>query len=330
MNETPSTTVDTAYTKAPFSPTDTGLIQIAPHVWQKQGSAEGPSITVMGGTHGNETVGVEVAKQLLLYAMMNKVKAGALTIAFSNIEAIKAGTRKVKHDMNRAFSLPPWKPGDPTEIKRAQELQPVLAQTDVLLDLHSTLLPSAPFICVPELDHPHANFLPHLGIPLVLTGEGLLPPDKKPIYADTYVCAHGGMGVTIETGWQGDSSKIGTTRQSILNFLKAMGTFGEKLKTPPLFEHDECDEEAAAGSTALATSDMSYYDAYWNVIAGKQFAFTQPWKNFQQLEPGTHFATSDGLPLCVDAPSMIVFPKPPEHIVPGNEACLIAKKIGPH
>ena len=41
------------------------FVQVEEDVWELKGQSAGPTIMLMGGVHGNETVGVEVIENLL-------------------------------------------------------------------------------------------------------------------------------------------------------------------------------------------------------------------------------------------------------------------------
>lgn len=311
--------------------TTQSINETIPFIWQKKGEEEGPSVTVLGGIHGDETVGIEVVNQLLLYLMMNEVKKGVLNLGYGNVDAMRAGKRFVEKDLNRCFGQSLIKKN--REEARATMLERVLVNTDILLDVHSTIKPSKPFICVPHLEHPYARTLHSLGIPTIVTGEGLLPPDKTPIYTDTFVCAkggtphgspHGGFGVTIETGWQQEKNRITEIRKGILRMIAALGIFDDTIQHPFL---TPAIEDAPQSAALLSENDCEYWDAYWNVLAGNDFAFSKEWGNFDVLPPGTHFATSESEKLVVPEKSVILFPKPPQRIVIGQEACIIARTI---
>lgn len=305
--------------------------ETVPFVWQSRGEQKGPSVSVLGGVHGDETVGIEVVNQLLLYFIMNEVKKGVLNCGYGNVDAMRAGKRFIEKDLNRCFGQSLIKKN--REEARATMLERVLVATDFLLDVHSTMKPSKPFICVPHLDHPYASLLPLLGIPTIVTGEGLLPPDKTPIYTDTFVCAkggtphgspHGGFGVTIETGWQQEKNRVAEIREGILRMIVAMGIFDETIQHPFLTSEIEKEQKSAI---PLSENNCEYWDAYWNVIAENDFAFSKEWGNFDILSPGTHFATSGGERLVALERSIVLFPKPPQRIVKGQEACIIARAM---
>lgn len=103
----------------------------------------GKHAMIMSLVHGNEVSGALVVDRLLRDGF--KPKQGKLTLGFANIAAYEAfstenpdATRFIEEDMNRAWdneSL--YGTRDTIEIRRAREIEPVLADVDLLLDLHS-------------------------------------------------------------------------------------------------------------------------------------------------------------------------------------------------
>lgn len=91
-------------------------------------------IAIVGGTHGNEPVGVEVIKAL----RKQKIKSSHEYKTFiGNPEALKFQKRFIDSDLNRAFG----KNGKPTgyEKKRSLELKKeIKGKFDLIIDLHTT------------------------------------------------------------------------------------------------------------------------------------------------------------------------------------------------
>ena len=110
---------------------------------------------IIGGTHGNELVGITVARRLVdtFSSGAGKLGRGTLTVAIGNPEAVAQQTRgsTVHDDLNRCFgaaSLTNSRTPLSIEEKRAHELSPLLDACDVLVDLHATNKPSPPFLRV--------------------------------------------------------------------------------------------------------------------------------------------------------------------------------------
>lgn len=90
-------------------------------------------ILVIGGMHGNETLGLEVVK-LFQDNPINQVDT-----LVANEQAVKANCRFVGQDLNRSF------PGDRKSVdyepRRAAEILEATKMYDVVLDFHNTYCP---------------------------------------------------------------------------------------------------------------------------------------------------------------------------------------------
>lgn len=91
-------------------------------------------ILVIGGMHGNETLGLEVVK------LFKDKPVKGVDVLFANEQAIKGNCRFVKQDLNRSF------PGDSKspkyEPRRASEILKQAQKYDVVLDFHNTYCPN--------------------------------------------------------------------------------------------------------------------------------------------------------------------------------------------
>lgn len=90
-------------------------------------------ILVIGGMHGNEPLGLSIARRFLDEPVAN------IDVLLANQQAIEKRTRFVEVDLNRSF------PGDAKsasyEVKRAAEIVELCKQYDLVLDFHNTHCP---------------------------------------------------------------------------------------------------------------------------------------------------------------------------------------------
>lgn len=266
-----------------------------PYAWQIQGQKPGPTITVFGAVHGNETVGLPILAELLQTPIQN----GTLNLAVGNPEAVLVGTRGTAKDLNRCFGVP----GTEYEHQRATELATILQATDVLFDLHATIKPSDPFLVVAGMQHQLAACLPHLGIKLTLTGKGIYSPDGSAICTDTFTAQHGGLGITIEAGWLQDP-KTAEIKFGLTKALTALGLIDGQITTPsPALDIVDCYQAIAP--------------------TGPDFQFTEDWQNFAPIPAGTIFAHDGNIALATTRNSKIIFPKSGP-LAPGTIACIFA------
>jgi succinylglutamate desuccinylase len=121
-----------------------------PGVWRFQAAEAGPHFVVAAAVHGNEIAGALLLIRWLREGV--RPSRGTLTLVFGNLAALErfdtadpTASRFVDEDLNRI-----WAPAllgggrRSVELDRARALLPVMAQADVLLDLHSMLWPSDP------------------------------------------------------------------------------------------------------------------------------------------------------------------------------------------
>ncbi len=123
-----------------------------PGVWSFSAAQPGPHLVVVALMHGNEFAGAIVLDRLLRAGV--RPERGRLTLIFANLTAFDRFdaanpviTRFIDEDMNRVWE-PSLLDGDTQtlELTRARTLRPMIEQADVLLDLHTMLVDSAPLI----------------------------------------------------------------------------------------------------------------------------------------------------------------------------------------
>ena len=204
-----------------------------------EGENPGLTVVVLGGTHGDELVGINVIKMLLRHfnisgedggALIKRdIVAGKIYIGLGNIAAIAINKRAAGagRDLNRSFiqkelDAPPL-PEDRPDLVRARELAPILVQADYLFDIHSTSSDSQPFVCFGRLVPGHKRLYSALPIKIVLTDpDKVLGADddlEEPGTTDGYVLAHGGIPIVYETGLDTDVAKNVAVFNEILGLL---------------------------------------------------------------------------------------------------------------
>ena len=112
----------------------------------------GPRVAIVGATHGNERVGIDVLARLQERADA-ALRRGALVLVLSNLDAMAIDRRHTPDgvDMNRLWDadrLARLAATDDevlcSEERRVRRLAPLLLGCDAILDLHSTSRPSPP------------------------------------------------------------------------------------------------------------------------------------------------------------------------------------------
>jgi len=90
-------------------------------------------LLVLGGMHGNETLGIELVK------LLQSKPIPGVDAALLNMQAIAANVRFVVQDLNRSF--PGDDASDDYETKRAAEVLAMCGGYDVVFDFHNTGCP---------------------------------------------------------------------------------------------------------------------------------------------------------------------------------------------
>ena len=110
---------------------------------------QGPAVIITGAVHGNEVCGTEAIKRVIQEIEAGKLhlKTGMVTfVPVTNPLAYRLGERTGERNLNRKL-MPTLSPGQ-FEDYVANWLCPLLAQHDVLLDLHSFGTTGEPFVMV--------------------------------------------------------------------------------------------------------------------------------------------------------------------------------------
>lgn len=113
--------------------------------------SSGPHVVITGLSHGNEPGGRAAITRLLDEGIRPRI--GKLSLILLNIDAYHAsngvdpyGTRFIDHDFNRVWDDDLLNSDQVSvEIARARAVRPIIADADVLLDIHATPYESAPF-----------------------------------------------------------------------------------------------------------------------------------------------------------------------------------------
>ena len=281
----------------------------------------GPRLIVTGAVHGNERAGSEGIRRALAEferGELEIVRGAASFVPVCNPLAYLRGTRMGDRNLNRR--LQPRDEPLEYEDRIANALCPLLAEHDVLLDLHSFRTPGQPFV----MRGPAANDGPlepfrhaaaearlavHLGARRIVDGwmdvyaagvaarrKLALTPGavfEDPAYGvgtTEYMRSVGGYAVTLECGQHDDSRAPEFAHRAIRNALALLGLVDAPVEPP--VEPLEC--------LTLA----KVFDRY---AAGDRFA--RPWQSFDSVAAGEPMAIrADGTELRAPRPGYVVFP----------------------
>ena len=278
------------------------------------GPVSGPSIVIIGGTHGNERTGIAVVQQLRddVASGRRSVVSGTVTLVLGNPLAIDQGVRAIDgRDLNRYFS-PLMLAGDDgsEEFRRAGMIANIIQSSDVVIDIHATNKPSVPF-AIAKNDEAHRDVFRWFAPLCVLTDPAYIFGGGVPVTIDEYADSIGKVGLCFETGWVNDESIIPAVTESVVQYLTDVGIFSEeKIAAPSI---DGAIYEIVA---AVLRDDRPF-----------RFAEDRGMSSFEPIASGDTLGYHESEPIIAEHDGVIMFPKLPEHQTVGNPVCYLAKKI---
>jgi len=214
----------------------------------------GPRLVVTGAVHGNETAGTRGIERVLAEIEIGDIEVVRGTVTFvpvCNPLAYKHNQRMGERNLNRR--LQPGAAPQAYEDRIANVLCPLLAEHDVLLDLHSFRSPGRPFVMRGPADNredlepfehavAEASLAMHVGVQRVVDGwldayaagvaqrraRALTPGavHEDPAYGigtTEYMRAMGGYGVTLECGQHEDPAGPDVAWHAIRQTLALLG-----------------------------------------------------------------------------------------------------------
>lgn len=326
---------------------------LASQIWKLKGSEFGPSVLIMGGTHGDELAGVETVRRVLNhFGVLNqpgdefettKLRRGALFLGFGNPEAILRRTRFAQgpRDLNRWF-IPedldvPVQQDDSLDLRRARELRPLLESVDVLLDLHASGNPTVPFACSSRTSKLHFDLLRLLPVEHFLTDPNSVLPTEFKLNStgttDYYVNTYGGgewserqygrrqgVGLCYETGQDNDLSVVPMVLKVVVRLLHRFDMLDDTFST----DHDFRYEEPPSIKQITYTLEQA-------VIAQESGFHYKPGmdRSWVQVTAGQilgHY--SSGRPEVIPRDGVLVMPKFASKVIAGRKFYFIANRIG--
>ncbi len=295
------------------------MILLPNNIWKITGQKSGPTFCILGGTHGDEIVGVEVVDKLLDRFVLDRSEfewetdqfSGTLYLGFGNPVAIEQGVRGTGGaDLNRSFNfddlLSEPSQSDRADLIRARELYPILKSTDILVDIHNTHADSEPFVCTGTFTKNHKELVSHIPVHKILTDPNfILSQDvgKQGLgTTDSVVNAHGGIGIAYETGSKTDRSHVDQVIQTLLGVLGI---------TKPQTCLDQAIYSLDAIIKAPVEGTIEYIENFY-----------QGW---YQVKEGDKMAYINQTPICAPISGVLLFQKHKEKVFEGDSIGYIAK-----
>ncbi len=306
------------------------------------GLQPGVKLIVLGAVHGNETCGTQAIQRVLaeIQAGTTHIVAGSVTLVpIANPLAYARKQRMGDRNLNRNL-YPQAAPTD-FEDHVANWLCPLLAQHEVLLDLHSFHTPGEPFVMLgpdnntgrlepfTQADREEALAL-RLGVrrlvdgwldtyaagvqrrvaqyPLEAESRGLNTDPRYGVGTTEYMRSVGGCALTLECGQHEDPAAPEVAYCAILNTLAHLGLI-EQPAPPP--------EKNPEALRLYQVIDKVHVDD----------TFSRAWASFDPVAVGELIGVrQDGSEVVADDDGFIVFPNP--KALPGQEWFYLARRSG--
>jgi succinylglutamate desuccinylase len=191
-------------------------------------------VAIVGGTHGNESIGVYLIKKFDRFPVLLHRESFECSILLANPGAIAENRRYIDRDLNRCFSKDDLANLELTsyEDKRTQEITAQLTDVDFIIDLHSSTA-NMGLTIIPSSSHPTS-----LRLAAYLSG---IHPDVRVLHGvncDPMLLSLSPLGCAIEVGAiaQGvlNAKLFQQTEMlvhAILDYLDAMN-LGQPLPVP--------------------------------------------------------------------------------------------------
>ena len=264
---------------------------------------------MLGGVHGNEVTGVMLVQQLRadLESGVLTLAAGALTLVVGNPRAVELGTRgsEPHADLNRSFTEKTLDASGPDtyEAQRARELAPIIADSDLVIDLHATNKPSDPF-AIAVVDTAERRALCSL-----FRCDKLLLVSDAVIGGTTvgYAEAQGSIGLCFESGWAGDLTQVDAMRVSVEAILTRVGMLLD------------------GAATIYPQAAYALTQAIQLTESGFAFAPSRGERSFEPFSEGDLIGTSGEAELRAPYDGMLLFPKVPELWKVGAPVAFLAR-----
>jgi predicted deacylase len=233
--DTPSLVELAAPDLGPYEAGNTGI----PFVTTFDSFRPGPHVLVNALTHGNELCGA-IALDHLFRAGVRPL-AGKLTLSFANIDAYRrfdpanpGASRFVDEDFNRLWDeaiLDGTRQS--VELTRARALRPLIESVDLLLDLHSMQLASAPLMLA-GLVNKSLALARRVGVPSTIVRDAGHAAGRRlrdyRAFADP---ASPKTALLVECGQHWERRTADVAIETTRRFLAAAGILGERLEPAP-------------------------------------------------------------------------------------------------
>ncbi len=292
-----------------------------PFAHRLESGQPGPAVTITALIHGNEVCGAHALDLLLQSGFRPAI--GSLTLIFCNIAAYMrfdarepTASRFVDEDMNRVWSEQVLRSSrSSVELERAREIEPLIAATDLLLDIHSMQTPSPALMLSGPLAKGR-DLARQVGVPaFVVADEGHKAGRRMRDYGGFGDAASPKNALLVECGqhWAADSRAMAI--ETMLRFLKATGQADDSLL-------------AQYGLSATAAAPQHFVEVTEAVtIETEEFRFAEEFTGLETIPAAGTIIAQDG-PVAVRTPyDDCVLIMPTKRLKPGQTAVRLGRRL---
>lgn len=281
----------------------------------------GPQVAITALVHGNEVCGAH-ALDLLFREKFMPAK-GRLTLIFCNVAAYTrfdpeepTASRFVDEDMNRVWGANALDSSRRSiELDRAREIEPLLAEVDLLLDLHSMQQPSPPLMLAGPL-RKGRDFAAKVGVPAtVVADHGHKAGLRMRDYGGFGDPASAKNALLVECGQHWEQASRTVAIETVFRFLHAIG----QASDADLARHGLSPRPAAKQTFVEVTDAVT--------IATEQFSFAQPYSGLESIpQAGTVIAHDGSTPIKTPYDNCVLI-MPTKRLKPGQTAVRLGRYL---
>jgi len=298
-------------------PAEDGPEVLLPRVLGRHGAGEkaGPLLLIVAGVHGNEPGGILAVERLFeaLESMQAPIRGEVVALS-GNRPALATGVRYVAEDLNRlwtagrvarlrALSMPPEGGEEREQWELLLALDELLRDRPdaVVLDLHSTSGPGAPFACISDTLRSRALALA-LPLPLILGIEEAISGTLL-----DHMEREGKAMLLVEGGQHDHPATAGNLEATIWLIMRELGMLPEG-SVPGDGEADLIEFRLRLNRATRGLPRVLEVVHRHEIRDGDEFLMDPGHANFDLVARGTPLAASAAGPVVAPLPGLLLMP----------------------
>jgi len=209
-------------------------------------------------THGNENIGLKVAREIGKLDIDESI----LAVQIANRKAFELRKGFIDQDLNRSF---PGRKGGNYEERVAYELSPIIRSADIVIDIHSTKSELKDAVIVTKLDGPTRSCIKAIQPKYVL----IMSATK-----DNALISQAKIGIAFEYGKDNDPETLKKIVADIKKLFKHLGLANVSIRK--------------------RKKNTKYFDVFSRVDKPKGYRLLKKIRNYKLVRKGETFAAKGG------------------------------------